>query len=84
MTTNEKTWDELCPDGAIRFYEGDDPDGFAAEMLALFGIDVRAPIPEDEWERGGYCWNEFRSYRFVIPPGLVGAVYGSDRWPLGS
>jgi hypothetical protein len=26
-TTTDTTWDDLCPDGAKRYYEGDDPTG---------------------------------------------------------
>jgi hypothetical protein len=75
---DKRQWDELCPDGAIRYYEGDDPDGFAAEMLALYNIDVRELAPTELFAG----WDEERS--FFIPAGLVGEIYGSDRWPLGS
>ena len=74
------SWDELCPDGAVRFYEGDDPDGFAAEILELFGIDVRAPEPGDDGRP--MRWESDRE--FFVPAGLVESVYGSDRWTLGS
>ena len=36
----EVSWDELCPNGARRFYEGDDPEGFRAEMWEEFGFDT--------------------------------------------
>jgi hypothetical protein len=46
------SWDELCPAGARRFYEGDDPEGFRAEMWQEFGFEVAA---DDPWYRpGGY------------------------------
>ncbi len=80
--TTPASWDERCPDGAVRYYEGDDPDGFAAKMMAEFGFDVRAPY-QDAWVR--LDWNHAEGGRaFFIPPGLVGAVYGSERWPIGS
>jgi hypothetical protein len=90
MTTT--TWDELYRGGAIRFYEGDDPDGFAAEMLAEFGLDVRKRI---DWipaasahEGDAYGWDiEIDGepmLAFWIPGGLDETIYGSDRWPLGS
>src|SRR5262249_48235807 len=75
--TSTITWDDLHPNGRIVFYEGDDPDGFAAEMRTL-GIDVRAPIP-DGWST---TWDTARV--FFIPPGHVEEIYGSERWKLGS
>jgi hypothetical protein len=89
--TRSHTWDDLYPDGAIRYYEGDDPDGFAAEIKAEFGFDVTEGGEEqiiDKW--GGDCgsyrwaWNEECGFSFLIPSGYVEAVYGSERWPLGS
>jgi hypothetical protein len=55
-------WDFLCPDGAVRYYEGDDPDGFAAEMLERYGFDVRQPY-EDKRMRTN--WEEYRSFLFL-------------------
>lgn len=88
--TDTTTWDDLCPHGAIRHYEGDDPHGFAAEMLDLFGFDVtQGGEVHDVDENGvdhGYRWGRFpeHGFSFLIPAGLVEAVYGSERWPLGS
>jgi hypothetical protein len=80
------SWNELCPDGANRWYEGDDPEGFAKEMMELFGLDVRAPFPEGFESSLG--WDSLvdgePSRHFHIPAGLAGEVYGSERWPLGS
>jgi hypothetical protein len=79
MASNEETsYDELFPHGRIVFYEGDDPDRFAAEMAAL-GIDVRY-VPDD----GGATpdWDRLRS--FYIPPGRVEEIYIAGRWALGS
>jgi hypothetical protein len=83
------SWDELCPNGAIRYYEGDDPDGFAAEVKAEFGLDVTEK-GDDGYQR--WTWDEwlehegerFQSFSFFIPAGFVEAIYGSQRWPLGS
>ena len=82
LTTDNRieTWDELCPDGALRFYEGDDPEGFRAEMLNEFGFDPAADHPE--FPSGG--WSAEHGWAFVVPAGLVGEVDGSERWPLGS
>jgi hypothetical protein len=74
------TWDDLCPDGARRFYEGDDLEGFRADMWEEFSFEVAADDPE--FPPGGWC--EERGWAFTIPEGLVAAIYGSDRWPLGS
>jgi len=76
---DKRAWDELCPEGAIRFYEGPDPDGFAEQIRELYGFDVTRTY-EDEYERTN--WAERRS--FFIPAGLVGEIYGVGRWPLGS
>jgi hypothetical protein len=90
MTSTTSSWDDRCPDGAIRYYEGDDPDGFAAEMRAEFGFDPTEGGEEHGVDSNGkewgyrWAWTEELGYSFAIPPGLVGAVYGSDRWPLGS
>lgn len=73
-------WDELCPDGALRFYEGNDPESFRAEMVTEFGFDPAADDPE--YTPGGWC--DYRGWAFTIPAGLVEAVYGSGRWDLGS
>jgi hypothetical protein len=86
-TARTANWDEICPDGALRYYEGDDPDGFAAEMLELYNLDVRAPRPAG-WE-GRTSWDsEFEGEPdriFYIPPGLVEEIYGAGhRWPIGS
>jgi len=95
-TMEPVSWDELCPDVAVRYYEGDDPEGFAAEMLELFGIDVRAPYDPGTglralgWDElieprdGEESFEPFPARAFFIPAGLVEAVYGSDRWDIGS
>lgn len=88
--TDTRTWDDLHPDGAIRYYEGDDPHGFAAEVKVEFGFDVTEAGEVHDIDETGYdhgCrWGGFpeRDFSFCIPAGLVEAVYGSERWPLGS
>lgn len=76
-TAPRATWDDLWPEGRVGFYEGSDPDGFADDVENEFGIDVT---------EGGTnkTWDEDHGFSFFIPPGLVGAIYGSERWPLGS
>lgn len=78
-------WSELFPDGRHIFYEGDDPDGFEKIMKDEFGIDLaaqkswREPIEPDR--PGG---EPFISYGFFCPPEHLDAVYGTDRFTLGS
>jgi hypothetical protein len=93
--TTDITWRELCPDGAIRYYEGDDPEGFRAEIKAEFGLDVAdeydepgvLPIKFGTWRevngRGEPC-EPWQDLRFFCPPEHIDAIYGSERWPLGS
>ncbi len=86
----DHTWDDLSPDGAIRYYEGDDPDGFAAEIKAEFGFDVTLGGEEHYVGANGEAchwrweWTKERGYSFLIPHGFVEAIYGSERWPIGS
>ena len=94
MTTDtETTWRELCPNGRVLYYEGDDPDGFRAQIKAEFGFD-----PADDYDPGPNLrrvpWGEefeletgrrFRSYSFECPPEHLDAIYGDPhRWPIGS
>lgn len=78
-------WGAMFPDGRWVFYEGEDPDGFANEMVEKFGFDPRkdndlwgADNDPDEDEP------EFRSYQFFIPGEHMDAVYGNHDYPLGS
>ena len=41
-----KPWQELHPNGRHIYYEGDDPEGFAQEILAEFGFD---PSADELW-----------------------------------
>jgi hypothetical protein len=75
----------MYPEGRVVYYEGDDPEGFRSEMLDEFGFD--AAIPYDCGQVEGIRlrptnWEGNRN--FHIPAGLVRAVYGSERWPLGT
>jgi hypothetical protein len=42
----EPPWRELFPEGRTIFYEGDEPEKFAQEILAEFGFD---PSADDRW-----------------------------------
>ena len=91
MTEEQKAAvDATWPDGRVVYYEGDDPEGFAAAMLSEYGIDVRVATPYCWCEQGHpQSWGEgtcrpLGGRAFFIPAGLVGAIYGSDRWQLGS
>ena len=103
-TTTTTTWRELFPEGRHVFYEGDDPEGFCAEINAGFGFDPsnQACHPDgcgwlSSTDRPGarICrdrlpWgitvegNESPTYFFWCPPEHLDAIYGSDRWPMGS
>lgn len=68
------TWKELFPHGRFIFYEGDEPQKFVEEIRTEFGFDPSA----DE-----QLWRE-SSHQFYCPPGILDAIYGSARWPMGS
>jgi hypothetical protein len=70
------------PDGRHIWYEGDSPESFAAAVKDELGLDVTKDpgwgrlIDEDE--------DSFVSYSFDCPAALLGDIYYSDRWPMGS
>jgi hypothetical protein len=66
---------ELWPEGRHIFYEGDDPDGFAAEIKKEFGFDPRE-------SNDGWC--EARGFEFFCPPEHLDAIDRSGRWLLGT
>ena len=73
MTGEAKlTWQTLFPEGRLIFYEGDDPTGFCEEILKNFGFD---PSKSDDWD-DMQC--------FHCPPEYLDAIYGNDRYSLGS
>jgi hypothetical protein len=74
-----KTWGELFPDGRMIFYEGDDPSGFVEQIRAEFGFD---PSADERW--GDRDEHPINRYRFWCPSEHMDAIYGSDRWPMGS
>jgi hypothetical protein len=80
------TWRELFPDGRTIFYEGDDPEEFAGQVKAEFGIDVRE-LPGHDLLTGKPepgTWTEEHGWQFHCPAEHLDAIYGSDRFLLGS
>lgn len=78
------SWKELRPEGRDIFYEGDNPQEFVEEIKAEFGFD---PSADEGWGvhiPGDDSYPSFYSYGFHCPPGILDAVYSSDRWPMGS
>jgi hypothetical protein len=89
-STTETTWRELFPKGRPIFYEGDEPQQFAEEIRTEFGFD---PSADELWdgpgimvgpngERWADVWD--RTHQFLCPPQHLDAIYGSQRWPMGS
>ncbi|WP_250029750.1 hypothetical protein [Paractinoplanes maris] len=83
-STGTVTWAELFPNGRDIFYEGDSPDDFAAEIAARYGFDPRTDKRWWEVIDGGGDMEPFVSYRFHCPVHLLDAIYGNDKYPLGS
>ena len=69
---------DLLPDGAVRFYEGNDPAGFAREIRERFGLDVEA---DPFWSKD--CEGK-PLLAFTCPEDLLDAIYWSSDYPLGS
>lgn len=78
-----RKWSELFPEGRWLYYEGDDPEGFANEMVSEFGFD---PSECDGWaqtilnDEPEMC---SMSYGFYCPASCIDQVYGGT-YPLGS
>jgi hypothetical protein len=76
------TWSNLFPEGRDIFYEGDDPTGFVSQIKAEFGF---SPAVDSGWgvkiHADDYC---FTSYSFRCPSEHLDAIYGSDRFAMGS
>jgi hypothetical protein len=53
-------------------------------MMNRFGLDVIEPVDTDPGFLKPTSWTEERGYSFFLPPGVVEAVYGDERWPIGS
>jgi hypothetical protein len=83
-STDTRTWSELFPTGRDIYYEGDDPDGFAAELAATYGFDPRTDPHWWDVIPGDDDAEPFSSYRFHCPAELLDAVYGNPAYPLGS
>lgn len=89
------SWRELFPDGRYIYYEGDDPEGFIEEVKTRFGFDPTAnclpnPIcrgwfkddaPVVDWKEE---YAESKSFGFHCPPEHLDAIYGGDKYPMGS
>lgn len=75
--------EDYWPDGRHIYYEGNEPEVFAATIKDEFGLDVASDpswaevIDDDE---GG----SFKSYGFHCPVEHLGNIYYSNRWPMGS
>jgi hypothetical protein len=66
------------PNGREIFYEGDDPDGFVAQIKREFSFD---PSQDEGWNR------EFDGkpmHMFWCPANLLDDIYDSGRFPMGS
>lgn len=79
-----KPWSELFPVGRHVLYEGEDPEGFRQEIRAEFGFDPGADSSDWGFLLGTSEGEEIRSYGFHCPAEHLDAIYGSDRFLLGS
>lgn len=68
-----KPWKQLFPDGRYIFYEGDDPERFVEQIRNEFGFD---PSADPDWNNP--------DYQFLCPAEHLDAIYGNDRFPMGS
>ena len=79
------SWVSLFPGGRRIYYEGSDPDGFLAEIQAEFGFNPGrdpgwAVLHNDDDEDEGPWF----SYSFQCPAEHLDAIYGNNRFPMGS
>jgi len=78
-------WSKLFPEGRHIYYEGNDPVGFRAQIMKEFGFD---PGTSEGWGRWVETDREpeggFYSYSFYCPVEHLDAIYGNDRFPMGS
>lgn len=84
MVTVKQTWADLFPTGREVFYEGDEPDEFAADLAANYGFDPRKDHRWWEVIEGDGDTEAFVVYGFHCPPELLNAIYGNPAYPLGS
>jgi hypothetical protein len=84
------TWAGRFPDGRTLFFEGDDRDGFIKVIAGEFGFDP-SQAPGDL--TGMYdrlddprepTWDSEHGWAFHCPAEHLDAIYGSDRFPVGS
>lgn len=83
-TVADTTWLSLYPEGRHIFYEGDGPAGFARQILAEFGFSVDDNPGWGEQFAEDDDGPSFTSYSFHCPPEHLDAIYGGDRFPMGS
>jgi hypothetical protein len=76
------TWSSLFPQGRHIFYEGDDPTGFVNQIESEFGFSPALDPRWGQWINGDAF--SFTSYSFHCPTEHLDAIYGSDRFPMGS
>jgi hypothetical protein len=89
-STTDATWSELFPKGRNVYYEGANPERFAAEVLAEFGFD---PSSDENWGGDAIMPGPYgerfadpfgRIYLFHCPAQHLDAIYASGRWEMGS
>jgi HNH endonuclease len=75
--------EDYWPNGRHIYYEGNEPAVFAATVKAEFGLDVTS---DNEWAQiiDDGDGSSFTSYGFDCPSELLGQIYYSNRWPIGS
>jgi hypothetical protein len=64
--------------GSVIYYEGNDPDGFVAEIKEKFGFD---PSADDGWLED---FDGRPMLRFFCPARLYDGIYCSGKYPMGS
>jgi hypothetical protein len=81
---NTGAWSLMFPEGRHIFYEGDDPEGFRAEIQEKFGFD---PANSSSWgvliSDGPDDEDAFTSYGFDCPAEHLDAI-DSDQYPIGT
>jgi hypothetical protein len=82
--TNNPSWAQLFPNGREIFYEGDEPDKFAAHLAETYGLDPRADPRWWEVIDGDGDMEPFVVYGFRCPAHLLDLIYGNSAYPLGS
>lgn len=75
--------EDYWPTGRHVYYEGDEPEVFAATVKDEFGLDLAS---DQAWGKtiDDGDGDSFVSYGFHCPSELLGDIYYSNRWPIGS